>query len=87
MTRRWVEIDARVAQALASERIGLFEAMGEQVGQMFHDERVSIMREVRDELRELRHEAARLGSQIAALREAAFSGAENEEAPRLSGYN
>jgi hypothetical protein len=68
----WSVFDARVQSmieaALATERRMLCESLGTEVGMLLAEERKDTMQKTRDELRELRIETAKLGSEVAELR-------------------
>jgi hypothetical protein len=66
----WSAIDARIEAYLARERKLLCETLGEEVGRLLAEERTDTMRKLREEIRELRLEYARLGSQTEELRAA-----------------
>jgi hypothetical protein len=64
----WDEIDRRIALWLERERKFLAQALGEQTGKLLVRERRDVMKALREELRELKIECAKLGSESAELR-------------------
>jgi hypothetical protein len=64
----WADIDARIEAHLVPERKFISEAMGIAIGQLLDDERDAVMRAHREEIRELKIEVAKLGSEVAELR-------------------
>jgi hypothetical protein len=64
----WSAIDERIAHALATERTLVAEALGGEVAVLLDEVRKDTMQKTRDELRELKIEIAKLGSEVAELR-------------------
>jgi hypothetical protein len=62
--------DTRIQAALDGERDALASGFGQAIAKMLADERKDVMRKVRDEIRDLKIEIAKLGSEAAELRAA-----------------
>jgi hypothetical protein len=62
--------DTRIAEALDRERDALAEGFGEGIAKLLADEREATSRAIRDEIRDLKIEIAKLGSEAAELRAA-----------------
>ena len=60
----WSALDERIAQHINKA----LEAFGEQLGELLAEQRADTMKRLREELRELRIECAKLGSEAAELR-------------------
>ncbi len=66
----WSAFDDRIQAAIEAERLLMCETVGTAVGELLNEERVIVMREVRDELTSLKLECAKLATEAATLREA-----------------
>jgi hypothetical protein len=64
----WSAIDARIEQHLVQERTFMYGAVGEAIGKLLDEEHKHVMEKTHDELRELKLEIAKLGSECAELR-------------------
>jgi hypothetical protein len=62
--------DTRIAEALDRERDALAEGFGEGIAKLLADAREATSRAIRDEIRDLKIEIAKLGSEAAELRAA-----------------
>jgi hypothetical protein len=66
----WSAIDERIAAAIEHERQLVAEIVGESIAQLLAEARKDTMKAMREELRELRLETARLNSESVELRRA-----------------
>jgi hypothetical protein len=64
----WSDIDARIQEHLKQERTFMYGAVGEAIGQLLDKEHDEIMRAHREEIKLLKIEIAKFGSEVAELR-------------------
>jgi hypothetical protein len=66
----WSDVQLMVDAAIAHERRLLCESLGDEVGRLLAEERQETSRVMRNEIRELKIEIAKLNNEAATLREA-----------------